>query len=241
MAATVVPVKSTLALTEYAGLTVLPGPGGGGDGGGEGFGVAPFSHVAVLPSYTRNSWCVLDAAAAPTNEANTAPRIMCSGETCINSYGRHISRAATLCTMENIVAKSGGGDDASLEDAFADAAHKLMTPCFEAAALVAAEYAKACGRDVIMARDFECGLRFAARHVLGKQTETFFPEDAEEDESDAESIMSVEDEDGSWTRYDGDDERLRLVNEAVDTWSEWVPETPLEAALKRSIDASLLD
>lgn len=140
------------------------------------------------------------------------------------------------------MAKSGGGDDASLEDAFADAAHKLMTPCFEAAALVAVEYAKACGRDVIMARDFECGLRFAARHVLGNQTETFFPEDEEEEDgSDAESIMSVEDEDGAWTRYEGGDERLRLVNEAVDTWNEWVPETLLEAALKRSIDASLLD
>jgi len=138
--------------------------------------------------------------------------------------------------MENIVARSGTADDDILVDQVEAAAHRLLSPCLEAAYVVAAEYARACGRDVIMGQDFELGLKFSARHVLGVETETLFPELEEEDSAD--SVLEVDESAADWTRYEGTDERLRMVNQAADTWTDWVPDTPIGEALKRSIDST---
>jgi len=142
--------------------------------------------------------------------------------------------------LDMLTLKTGVGGDEAVEDEIAAAAHRLLCPCLEAAAIVASEYARASGRDVVMARDFEMGLKFAARHVLGRQTESFFPDSDEEagDEDDS-SVTSVDEAECEWTRYEGEDERLLMVNRACDTWDEWAPETPLEEALKRSVDATV--
>jgi hypothetical protein len=139
--------------------------------------------------------------------------------------------------MERIALRSGLGDGDG-EEAVVTAATRLLTPCLEAAAVIAAEYAKACGRDVLLSQDFEYGLKFAARHVLGRQTESFFPSDDEED-SDGDELL-VDGMESEWTRYDGADERLRMVNAAAETWDEWSPETPVEQALKASIDNTIV-
>jgi hypothetical protein len=137
--------------------------------------------------------------------------------------------------MQNILVRSGTGDG-DLVDTIEEEAHKLLLPCLEAAHIVAAEYARACDRDVILSQDFELGLKFAARRVLGRQTETFFPELEAEDSAD--SVLSVDESTVEWTRYEGADERLREVNALAESWADWVPQTPIEEALKRSIDST---
>ena len=108
------------------------------------------------------------------------------------------------------------------------AAMELFLPCMETAMVIAGHYAKSCGRDTVVSQDVRYGLMFAARHVLGKQIGTMFPEAYEEDE---------EDEEDEWTRYEGDDERLVLVNKCADEWDSWEPETPAEFALKNAVDS----
>lgn len=140
--------------------------------------------------------------------------------------------------------KTGDGemDTSALENAATD----LFIPVLESATVLAAHYAKACGRDVVLAEDMSYGLMYAARNVLGKQTGTLFPEiyDEESDEEDAESESSwetVDDGELVWTRYTGTDNDMALkMNECADTWSSWEPETPAEQALKNAVDKNSL-
>ena len=115
------------------------------------------------------------------------------------------------------------------------AALDIFLPVMESAMIIAGHYAKATGRDVVLAEDVRLGLMFAARNVTGKQIGSLFPEvyDDSEDEDEEE-----EEEESLWTRYEGDDPVLVQVNECADTWDAWEPETPAERALKNSVDAS---
>ena len=136
--------------------------------------------------------------------------------------------------MESLRLRSGDGEmDVS---SYVDEATRLLTPCLEAAAIIAAEYCKACGRTVATSRDFEYGLKFAARNVLGRQEESFF-DDMEEDEEDEEDVLSVDEDEEVWTRYEGDSLQLNAVNQAAETWDAWEPMNNLERALKNSIDS----
>lgn len=113
----------------------------------------------------------------------------------------------------------------------------VFLPVLESAMVIAGHYAKACGRDCVLAQDVCLGLKFAARHVVGKQVGSFFPEIYEESDSESEEEEEEEEqEDPAWTRYEGDDEKLRLVNECADTWDAWEPETPAERILKGAVE-----
>ena len=114
----------------------------------------------------------------------------------------------------------------------------IFLPVLESAVVVAAHYAKGCGRDTVLAEDMCMGLMFAARHVVGKQIGSLFPEIyAEESSSDGdESESDHEAEEPEWTRYEGTDPQLIVVNECADTWDEWEPETPAERALKNAVE-----
>jgi hypothetical protein len=119
------------------------------------------------------------------------------------------------------------------------AALDIFLPVMESAMVIAGHYAKATGRDVVLAEDVRLGLMFASRNVTGKQIGSLFPEvyDSEdEDEEDEEESGSADE--SLWTRYEGDDPVLVQVNECADTWDAWEPETPAERALKNSVDAS---
>jgi hypothetical protein len=117
----------------------------------------------------------------------------------------------------------------------------VFLPVMESAMVIAGHYAKACGRDCVLAQDVCLGLKFAARHVVGKQIGSFFPEiyDESDTESGSEDSES-ESEEPEWTRYEGDDEKLRLVNECADTWDAWEPETPAERILKGAVEKAAL-
>jgi hypothetical protein len=114
------------------------------------------------------------------------------------------------------------------------AALDIFLPVMESAIVVAAHYAKACDRPVL-ARDVQMGLMFAARHVVGKHIGSFFPE-IYDSGSDDDVVEEVDESEYEWTRYEGPDEKLQLVNESADSWDAWEPETPAERALKNAVE-----
>ena len=116
---------------------------------------------------------------------------------------------------------------------------EIFLPVMESATVLAAHYAKACGRDIVLAQDMNIGLMYAARNVTGKQIGTLFPEIYEESdtESDSESWETVSDDEIVWARYDGaDDEMAIKMNECADTWDSWEPESPAEGAIKNAVE-----
>lgn len=118
------------------------------------------------------------------------------------------------------------------------AALDIFLPVMESAMIIAGHYAKATGRDVVLAEDVRLGLMFAARNVTGKQIGSLFPEVYDSEDEDEEEEESGSADESLWTRYEGDDPVLVQVNECADTWDAWEPETPAERALKNSVDAS---
>ena len=156
--------------------------------------------------------------------------------------------------------RSGEGDfDTS---AILESALDIFRPVMESATVMAAHYAKACGRDVVLQEDMRFGMMFAARYVTGRQIGSLFPEIYEEsgEESPCDSDSDFdEDEEGSdydpdgsessgswetvsdsemvWTRYEGtDDDQALKMNECADSWASWEPQNPSERALKNAID-----
>jgi hypothetical protein len=137
-----------------------------------------------------------------------------------------------------------------------EAALDIFLPVMESATVLAAHYAKACGRDIIMAEDMRMGLMFAARNVMGKHIGSLYPEiydesDSEEDpefdpdasDSDSGSWETVSDSELVWSRYDGTgsssgepDDMATKMNQCEDTWEDWEPETPAERALKNAVN-----
>lgn len=159
--------------------------------------------------------------------------------------------------MDSLTPRTGeGGLDTS---AILNSALDIFRPVMELATVLAAHYAKACGRDVVLQEDMKLGMMYAARYVTGRQIGSLFPEIYEESCSDSEgSEGSDYDPDGSessaswetvgdeesgpdsdpqWTKYDGteDDQALKL-NECAASWDSWEPQNPSERALKNAID-----
>ena len=120
-----------------------------------------------------------------------------------------------------------------MESQIIKAATEIIQPVLESAMLVAGHYSKACNRGTITGEDVRYGMMYAARNCVGKHIGTLFPEDSD---SDCSSIEEVDEEDEPFTRYSGDDKMMNDVNEAFDTWTSWVPQSPMETLLKDSID-----
>jgi len=116
----------------------------------------------------------------------------------------------------------------------------LFLPVMESATVLASHYAKACGRDTVTAYDVQMGLMYAARNVAGKQIGSLYPEiydeEDDEEEDEWEEVEEVEEGVEPYTRYSGSEELFNKMNECFDTWSEWVPETPLEISIKNAVD-----
>jgi hypothetical protein len=134
-----------------------------------------------------------------------------------------------------------------------ESALDIFRPVMESATVLAAHYAKACERDVVLQEDMRFGMMYAARYVTGRQIGSLFPEiyeetcsdsdgessdpDYDEDASSSGSWETVEDEELVWTRYEGtEDDQAIKMNECADTWDAWEPQNPSERALKNAID-----
>lgn len=130
------------------------------------------------------------------------------------------------------------GDGPVNTDLMEKTAFDLFLPVMESATVLAAHYAKACGRDCIVADDMKYGLMYATRNVTGKHVGTLYPEAYEDDDEDEEDEEHEEVEDPDWSEYTGTDDDMALkMNECARTWAEWIPENPTEAALKSAVDS----
>jgi len=110
----------------------------------------------------------------------------------------------------------------------------ILTPVMEGSMVLAAHYAKACGRDTVTALDVKYAMRYGARNMVGKHIGTLFPElQGSDSDSDMEEVDEAEE---PFTRYTGSDPQLLAVNEAHDTWDQWEPQSPVEKMLKNAID-----
>jgi hypothetical protein len=119
------------------------------------------------------------------------------------------------------------------------AAIEIFKPVMESATVLAAHYAKACGRDVVLSQDMHMGMMFATRNVTGRQVGSLFPEiyeDETDSDSDSGSWETASDDEIVWTRYEGQDEQALAMNTCADSWDSWEPETPAERALKNAVD-----
>jgi hypothetical protein len=131
----------------------------------------------------------------------------------------------------------GEMDTSQIENAAMD----LFLPVMESATVLAAHYAKACGRNCIMAEDMSYGLMYAARNVTGRQVGSLYPEVYQDSDSDPSvpdsSSPESESPEDPWTRYEGsEDETAQKMNECADTWAQWTPTNPAERALKNAVD-----
>ena len=122
-----------------------------------------------------------------------------------------------------------------------EAALELFKPVIETATIIAAQYCKSCGRSTITHEDMKLGMKFAARRVPGVHNESLFPEIYESDDDDEEEDEEEEEEEEEFTRYEGDDEQMKLVNEMSDTWDEWEPDNPMQIMLKMAIDRQIAE
>ena len=133
----------------------------------------------------------------------------------------------------------------SREEQIIEAAMNAIQPVLENAVIVAAEYCKATGRDIVTALDMEYGMKWSAMKVTGRVFGSILPEGSDDDSDDEgwetdddmvvqESEMGFDDE---FREYDGDDERYLEVNQAVRDWADWEPETEIEMMLKSAVNS----
>jgi hypothetical protein len=74
---------------------------------------------------------------------------------------------------------------------------------------------------------------------VGKKMGSHFPEIYEEEYSeDEEDIEIEEDEDVPFTRYSGREYKFVKMNMAYDSWNTWEPKNPSEWMLKNAIDSN---
>jgi len=131
----------------------------------------------------------------------------------------------------------------SREEQMIEAYTNAIQPVLENAVVVAAEYCKATGRNIVTALDMEYGMKWSAMKLTGRVYGSILS-DSDEEDSDGwetdddmvvqESEMGFDDE---FREYDGDDERYLEVNQAVREWADWEPETPVEIMIKNAINS----
>jgi hypothetical protein len=125
-----------------------------------------------------------------------------------------------------------------MEDEIIKTATDLLVPVLEGSIVVAAEYVKLCGRNVITVMDTQYAMKFAARNIVGKQIGTMFPELYEDSSESDDDVMEVDEDDSPFSRYQGPQSDLTdQIHHAVDTWDEWEPQNTTERLLKSAIDA----
>jgi|TARA_B100000035_G_scaffold313453_1_gene327175 hypothetical protein len=122
------------------------------------------------------------------------------------------------------------------------AAIEIITPVLEQSVLLAADYAKACGRDVILSKDFEYAIKYCAMNTVGQRIGSQFPEiyedNSEDEDSEDEDTLEIVDEteEINFEPYSGDDKKYTDVNESYERWESWEPQTPVEEMIKNAID-----
>ena len=119
----------------------------------------------------------------------------------------------------------------------------IIQPVFEQGIVLAAEYCKACGRDVMLDEDIEYAMKYCIMHKVGQQVGSIFGEennfsvDEEDEEEEEEEIEVVPvDELPKFQRYSGNNQMINRINKAYDEWKDWKPESPAQEILKNALD-----
>jgi hypothetical protein len=136
--------------------------------------------------------------------------------------------------------QTGFGESGMVEE-YIKSMTDIMLPVMEQAMLLAGEYCKACGREVILPEDMEYAMKYCAMYTVGQQIGTMFPEIYENDdqEDDEDDIEDVPPEDcPPFIKYTGEDIRFIQMNEAAERWDSWVPQSPIEQMLKNAINSN---
>jgi hypothetical protein len=116
----------------------------------------------------------------------------------------------------------------------------IVTPVIEKAIILSCEYAKACGRDAVLGKDFEYAAKYCAMRTVGQQIGSHFPEIYEdtEDDENVDEIDLINDDSIEFVRYSGDDPSFKAMNDAYDAWDSWQPQSPVEELLKNAINSN---
>ena len=115
----------------------------------------------------------------------------------------------------------------------------ILTPVMERATILAAEYSKACGRDVLLPEDIDYAMKYCAMHTIGDKIGSYFPEIYDSDGSDIDDIEIVDEEDeDAFEPYQGSNVAMKAITEAYDAWESWVPTNPSERMVKNAIDSN---
>jgi hypothetical protein len=121
----------------------------------------------------------------------------------------------------------------------AQSAIDIVTPVLENAMILSGQYAKACGRQTILAKDMEYCMKYCAMHTVGNHIGSQFPEVYDSDDSDLDDIEEVDEEDEeAFEPYIGSNVAMRAITEAYDAWESWMPTNPSEHMLKNAIDSN---
>ena len=128
--------------------------------------------------------------------------------------------------------------DSPQSEEYMQAMSNILVPVLERAMLLACEYSKACGRSAILMKDVEYAMKYCAMHEVGQKIGSYFPEIYDDDEDDEDDIEILEECEGDFTRYSGDDVGTNKINESYDLWDSWVPMNPSEQLLKNAIDSN---
>ena len=130
--------------------------------------------------------------------------------------------------------------DATMQllEQFQQTAIDVVQPVMEQAIVFAAEYAKACGRDIILSKDIEYAMKYCAMNEVGKKSGSYFPEIYDESESDEDELEIEDEEDIEFVRYSGREYKFVKMNMSYDNWDTWVPKNPTEQMLKNAIDSN---
>jgi len=137
----------------------------------------------------------------------------------------------------NMQSGFGDGGDEMMERYISDM-FNIIQPVIEKSALLAAEYCKACGRDIILSEDMEYAMKYCAMNTVGQTIGSIVPDVYDEEESD-EEVEEVDPEDcPPFVRYSGPDPDFIQVNEAYDRWDNWVPQNPTEKLLKNAVNSN---
>ena len=131
--------------------------------------------------------------------------------------------------------------NADLTGQIQDSAINIIQPILEQSVILAAEYAKACGRDTVLSEDLEYAMKYCTMYEVGKKIGTHFPdiydESDSEDDDEIETIDETE-EDIKFERYSGREYKFVKMNLAYDKWENWVPTNLSEQMLKNTIDSN---
>lgn len=122
-----------------------------------------------------------------------------------------------------------------MEESIIQSSINVLQPVIEESIVLAGHYCKACNRNTLTSKDLEYCMKYVSMNRVGVNLGSLFPE-IYDSESDEEEEEEIDEDDEPFTRYTGDDDTFKKINESYDTWPEWTPTCPAEELLKNAIN-----